>query len=90
MAISTLSDFRQRYHYTPQTDKLGEGGFGTVYKAYDTVNHQYCAVKIAQVRENDQYSLRREVEIAAQLPAHPNIARYQSECYRFENDFGGV
>jgi len=89
----TEQEFDQRYTYKAATDKLGEGGFGSVFKAYDNHRDRWVALKIAKV--NPQYEnirLRKEVEMVAKLPSHPNIAYYE-ECYTFpqrdgEYDFG--
>jgi len=89
----TPQEFQQRYTYNPTTDKLGEGGFGSVFKAYDNYRDRWVALKISKV--NPQYEsirLRKEVEMVAKLPEHPNIAYYE-ECYTFpqmdgEYDFG--
>jgi serine/threonine protein kinase len=89
----TQQEFQQRYAYNPATDKLGEGGFGSVFKAYDNTLDKWVALKIAKV--NPQYEnirLSKEVSMVKRLPAHPNIASYE-ECYTFvqmdgEYDFG--
>lgn len=56
--------------------RLGEGGFATVYSAYDTVNRCRVAIKIPDDRHmsNTQTldDLRREVDIMASLK-HPAI-----------------
>ena len=89
----TQQEFQQRYSYNPATDKLGEGGFGSVFKAYDTHRDRWVALKIAKVNpEYESIRLKREVEMVAQLPSHPNIAYYEA-CYTFssfdgEYDFG--
>ncbi len=85
-------DFKKRYKYDPTTDRLGEGGFGEVFKTYDTFLDRWVAIKISKVRADFQeIRLKNEVELLNQLPAHPNIARYE-ECYTFrtisgEHDF---
>lgn len=84
----TQQEFQNRFIYNPSTDRLGKGGFGEVFKAYDTYRDRWVAIKMAKV-ETDQESvrLRKEVELVNQLPAHPNIAYYE-ECYTF-NSFAG-
>lgn len=89
----TQEEFQKRYQYNPNTDYLGEGGFGKVYKAYDTHRDRYVAIKMAEVKQNmEDVRLKREVEIISKLPTHPNVAHYE-ECYTFstftgEYDFG--
>jgi serine/threonine protein kinase len=85
-------DFKKRYKYDPSTDRLGEGGFGEVFKTYDTFLDKWIAIKISKVRADFQeIRLKNEVDLLNQLPAHPNVARYE-ECYTFrtisgEHDF---
>jgi formylglycine-generating enzyme required for sulfatase activity len=89
----THEEFKTRYRYDPATDKLGEGGFGKVFKAYDTFRDRWVAIKIAQVNTDyESIRLKKEVEMVNHLPVHPNIAYYE-ECYTFasfdgEYDFG--
>jgi len=89
----TQQDFQKRYTYNLATDKLGEGGFGSVFKAYDNFRDRWVALKISKVNpEFETVRLRKEVDMVAKLPAHPNIAYYE-ECYTFqqmdgEYDFG--
>jgi serine/threonine protein kinase len=96
----TYEEFRKRYHYEPSKlnspehdedfGRLGEGGFGAVFKGWDTIENQWVAIKVSPVRADQRdLSLQREVEIANQLPRHSNIARYEF-CERFTTVFGVV
>lgn len=96
----TYEEFRKRYHYepsklsSPENDeafgRLGEGGFGSVFKGWDTVENQWVAIKVSPVRaEPNDLSLQREVQMANQLPRHTNIARYEF-CERFTTVYGVV
>ncbi len=86
-------EFQQRYRYDIAEDRLGEGGFGEVFKAYDTFLDRWVAIKVSKVKADfPELRLRKEVELVNKLPIHPNIARYE-ECYTFntlsgEYDFG--
>ena len=78
----TQQDFFNRYNYDPKQDFLGEGGFGHVFKAKDTLKNRYVAIKESRVSLKHKFSLKREVEIANEIEQHENIAPYQN-CYRF-------
>lgn len=82
----TYEDFIERYRFDindPQAE-IGSGGFGKVYKAYDSLHHKWVAVKVVPVDHNrDHISLRAEIEKAQSLPDHSNIVRYEA-CYRFK------
>ena len=89
----THEEFLARYKYDYSADLLGEGGFGEVFKAYDTYRDRWVAIKVSKVRpELEAVRLKKEVEMVSRLPAHPNIAFYE-DCYTFremsgEYDFG--
>ena len=89
----TYQEFQNRYKYDPANDRLGEGGFGEVFKAEDTFRHRLVAIKIAKVKPGlESVRLKKEIELIKTLPIHPNIAYYE-ECYTFsemsgEYDFG--
>lgn len=78
----TYKQFLQRYQFNPDTDVIGEGGFATVYKAYDTYCDMWVVIKKAEVKKQyENFRLKNEVELVNSLE-HPNIA-YYSECYSF-------
>ena len=84
----TQQEFQTRYKYNPSTDCIGEGGFGKVYKAYDTHLDKWVAIKVAEVKSGlEQVRLKKEVEIVSKLPSHPNIANYEA-CYTFSSFTG--
>ncbi len=54
---------------------LGRGGFGTVYRAYDTQLHRHVAIKLprrGELTEKESEQFIREARAAAQL-SHPHI-----------------
>jgi TPR repeat protein/serine/threonine protein kinase len=91
LQIMTFEQFIQRYQWDSENPEhlLGEGGFGTVHKAYDIVESRYVAVKVSEVnRQRESLSLKHEVELVQQkLPhLHKNIAKYEL-CYRLQMGF---
>lgn len=80
-------EFFKRYTYSPSRDRIGGGGFGTVYKAYDEVLHREVAIKVSEVKTTADgkktFSLKDEFEALNHVPKHPNIANYE-EFYSFE------
>ena len=84
----TYEQFQKRFTYNPDTDRLGEGGFGEVFKAYDNYLDRWVALKISKVKpELETVRLKKEVELVNKLAKHPNIAYYE-ECYTFEFPVG--
>ena len=67
--------------------KLGSGSYGTVYKAYNTINKMSIAMKIIQkVKENEiqDVEIKDEIKILAEL-SHPNIVK----IYEFYDNIYG-
>ncbi|MEM7159828.1 MAG: serine/threonine-protein kinase [Myxococcota bacterium] len=64
---------RQQYDIV---DRVGEGGMGKVYRAYDARMDRYIALKVLKldVPESAKRRFRREAVIAANF-SHPNLAR---------------
>lgn len=80
-------EFEKRYTYNLQSDLLGEGSFGRVYRAYDNYNHEYVALKMQDVAPlHPELRLRNEVDMVARYE-HKNIAQYKT-CYTF-TDYKG-
>ena len=83
----TQQEFFKRYTYSPSRDRIGGGGFGTVYKAYDNVLHREVAIKVSEVKTTPDgqktFSLKDEFEALNHVPKHPNIANYE-EFYSYE------
>ena len=83
----TQEEFFKRYTYSPSRDRIGGGGFGTVYKAYDNLLHREVAIKVSEVKTTADgkktFSLKDEFEALAHVPKHPNIANYEV-LYSFE------
>ena len=83
----TQEELFKRYTYSPSRDRIGGGGFGTVYKAYDNLLHREVAIKVSEVKTTADgtktFSLKDEFEALVHVPKHPNIANYE-EFYSFE------
>ncbi len=75
----TQQEFFNRFTYSIQTDKLGGGSFGTVYKAYDTYLDKFVAIKVAQHLEINGriFSLKDEFDALEKVGDHPNVAKYE-------------
>ena len=87
----TQEEFFNRYSYSVSRDRIGGGGFGTVYKAKDNLLHRTVAIKVSEVKATSDgqktFSLKDEFEALAHVPKHPNIANYE-EFYSFESPQG--
>lgn len=71
----TLAAFQKRYQYKAPADLIGKGGFSDVYKAWDTQDEQFVALKIATASAGEKYDLTQEVKKIKKLK-HPNLIEY--------------
>lgn len=76
----TQGEFFERYKYDVKNDKIGIGIYGSVYKAYDTVENRYVALKISEVKSTEDTEADTEVEtgLTGDLPEHVNVLKYES------------
>jgi serine/threonine protein kinase len=74
-----------------EIEKLGNGGFGYVYKVIHKLDHQSYAIKMVPLifnKKNDIEKVLNEVRLLSSLN-HPNIIKYYSswlEYYYFKKD----
>jgi serine/threonine protein kinase len=59
------------------SDKLGDGGFGTVYKSYSNLDNNHYAIKQVPLDVNKYKKYLNEVQILSKLN-HKNVIRYNS------------
>lgn len=85
----TQQEFHNRYIYNIRTDLLGEGGFGSVYKAEDTVRNRWVAIKVSKVqyKSGKEFSLKEELKAVKHLDEHSNIAFYE-DVFSFQSPDG--
>ena len=78
---------KDRYEYSPN-DKLGEGGFASVYLAFDKILQRKVALKFYTNKGEHDKSLVNEIRIAINLE-HPNLCRYYDvQIEQFQNIHG--
>ena len=88
--MMTQEEFFKRYTYNIRTDRIGGGGFGTVYKATDNLAHRIVAIKVSEVKtaaNGKVFSLKDEFNALKGLPMHPNIANYE-DFFTFDTPQG--
>ena len=71
----TLESFKKRFTYDPQKDILGKGGYSEVYKAFDTEDKIFVALKIYQGDSESKYNLSNEIRKFKKL-RHPNVIEH--------------
>ena len=71
----TIESFKKRFTYDPQKDLLGKGGYSEVYKAYDTEDKIFVALKIYQGDLDSKYNLSNEIRKFKRL-RHPNLIEH--------------
>jgi serine/threonine protein kinase len=78
-----------QYEYDPQKDRLGKGGFGSVFKAYDQIGKREVALKfVPQSKMPERYSLAEETQRLKAIQ-HPNLVKYYDFLTKkFENIAG--
>lgn len=84
-----MRKINDRYEFDPQTDELGKGGFGRVFKARDILLNREVVLKIVQ-KDNlpDKYSLVQEISRVIDFN-HPNLVRYyDAVIIKDVNSFG--
>lgn len=67
---------KERYE---KCERLGEGTYGVVFKARDSVLKDYVAVKKIKLENEDEgvpSTAMREISILKELQPHPNIVQY--------------
>ena len=69
-------DYNVRLELIEKKSKLGEGGFGSVYLAYDKMIEKEVAIKVLNFGSNSSMShmFTKEIEALGQL-RHRNIAK---------------
>jgi serine/threonine protein kinase len=66
---------KKTYEFNPETDLIGKGGFGKVYRALDRNLNMQVALKKYSGNLPAKYSLFEEIKRAIRLN-HPNLVRY--------------
>ena len=57
-------------------EKIGGGGFATVYAGTDDSSHEAVAIKVPLPKESAVEEAQNEIEIIGQIPPHPNIVKF--------------
>jgi serine/threonine protein kinase len=73
-----IQELKDRYE---KMERLGEGTYGVVFKARDTVHNSIVALKKIKLENEDEgvpSTAMREISILKELQPHPNIVQYLS------------
>ena len=65
-------DFRTKYEYNPEKDKIGEGGFGVVYRAIKKDTKEKRAIKLIDIKK---YKISYQ-QMNFRLPSNEDIKSY--------------
>ena len=65
-------DFRSKYKYNPEKDKLGEGSFGTVYRVIKKDTKEKRAIKLIDIKKYKKKYQEEKFE----LPSDEEIQKY--------------
>ena len=71
-----MQELKDRYE---KMERLGEGTYGVVFKARDTVQNSIVALKKIKLENEDEgvpSTAMREISILKELQPHPNIVQY--------------
>jgi len=74
-ALVCLTTPSQPLNIDSNTELLGRGGFGRVYRVYNRLDAQYYAVKKVLITEDSLKHALHEIRILASI-SHPRIIRY--------------
>uniref|UniRef100_A0A0D9WZW0 Protein kinase domain-containing protein n=1 Tax=Leersia perrieri TaxID=77586 RepID=A0A0D9WZW0_9ORYZ len=77
--IFDLSVLQQATENFSQNNKLGEGGFGAVYKGVLSDGHEVAVKKLVGTTEHGLDQLHNEIQLLAELQ-HKNLVRLQGFC----------
>lgn len=71
-------------------DRLGEGGYGTVYRGWDPENECHVAIKVLhpKMSAHIKKSFERELAASQEELDHPNILLIEDSGYKFFEEDG--
>lgn len=86
--LPTLEEFSSKTRIQKDfnvLEKLGEGGFGAVFKCKHKVDNNLYALKVIPHQSKDQELISKEAKVFCQFN-HPNIVRYHNSWILTEED----